>query len=159
MTRQLRPEAGGDPTSGPVRELANQPPSPRAAEDFPDAPEPASRAGAHGDLSPEQLDDFAARLGLTDESDAAAPDRAGSVGSGRAAGSAWGPESDEAPGPAPEPTGPTVRVRRVAGASMRGLRRRAARVLVVVGRATVTAGHRLRTVGERLTEPASTESA
>lgn len=68
MARHLHQEAGGDPAQGPVRELANEPPSPRADEDFPDAPDERSApSGGRGDLDADELDDFARRLGLTDD--------------------------------------------------------------------------------------------
>jgi hypothetical protein len=68
MARRLHEQSGGNPRAqGPVPELANEPPSPRAGHDFPDTPEGNRPRDGGGDLSDEQLDDFAARLGLTDE--------------------------------------------------------------------------------------------
>ena len=73
MRRHRREERGGNPSQGPVPELANEPEAPRSDEDFPDAPDDV-RAGerprkGHGDLDDEQLADFAARYGLTSEPD------------------------------------------------------------------------------------------
>ncbi|MFP5487232.1 MAG: hypothetical protein ACLGHQ_02850, partial [Acidimicrobiia bacterium] len=71
MARHLREQSGGHPADhGPVPELANEPPSPRQHEDFPDRPAGNRPAGGGGgDLTDEQLDDFAARLGLRDGAD------------------------------------------------------------------------------------------
>jgi hypothetical protein len=71
MTRRLRPEAGGDPTLGPVTELANS--RPDTDDRLAGAPTPwGNRPGRHPakeqDTPP--LDEFAARLGLRDEPDA-----------------------------------------------------------------------------------------
>ncbi|MDW3213266.1 MAG: hypothetical protein R8G01_04655 [Ilumatobacteraceae bacterium] len=66
MARHLHQQAGGDPSQGPVREMANPTPSPEAGRDFPDAPGGDGRS-VGGDLSDQQLADMADRLGLGDD--------------------------------------------------------------------------------------------
>ncbi len=68
MARHLHQQAGGEPSQGPVRDMANPSPSPAAGNDFPDAPDGDDDA-ERGGLSSEQLDDMAARMGLTESSD------------------------------------------------------------------------------------------
>lgn len=68
MARHLHEQSGGNPRDqGPVPELANEPVSPRADDDFPDTPEGNRSAAGEGDLTDEQLDDLADRLGLSDD--------------------------------------------------------------------------------------------
>lgn len=64
MARHLHQQAGGDPSQGPVREMANPTPSPEAGHDFPDTP-PENRRSVGGDLSEQQLADMADRMGLS----------------------------------------------------------------------------------------------
>lgn len=134
MARHLHEQSGGDPTDqGPVPELANEPRSPRSNEDFPDAPETEGRSGPGGDLTDEQLEDFADRLGLIEDD---GTDR-GRPGEDHA-------DGDERDGARSARAGRAVR-------SLVGQARRpAARLLVMVGGATSTAGARLRSTGERL---------
>lgn len=133
MARHLHEQSGGDPSAqGPVPELANEPPSPRADHDFPDTPEGNRPRAGGGDLTDEQLDDFAARLGLVDEVESG-----DTIDDG-------GPETDDQ---GDEGTGSAVRAVRVWAGRVRP---RTARVLVVVGRVTTTAGARVRSFGERL---------
>lgn len=126
MARHLRQQSGGDPTDqGPVPELANEPASPRSDDDFPDAPSGnrapvGGGAGGAGDLSADQLDDFAGRLGLTDEQ---------------------GGSSDASSGDEKRP-----RLRAWAGR----LRRPVGRVLTFAGRGAASLGDRLRAAGDRL---------
>jgi hypothetical protein len=140
MARHLHAQSGGDPAAqGPVPELANEPRSPRSDEDFPDAPDPDARSGVGGDLTDDQLQDFAARLGLADESGESdrSPER---------------DESDESDESAErDRSGRTALARRTTMVAIGKLRRPAARVVVVIGRVTIAAGHRVRSVGERLT--------
>lgn len=124
MARHLHEQSGGDPAAqGPVPELANEPRSPRSDEDFPDAPETAERSGPGGDLTDEQLEDFADRLGL----------------GGRDAGRDDG-------------VGPRGRSEQIVGSGLRRVRRVAARLLVTGGGAMNAAGSRVRAAGERLSD-------
>lgn len=123
MARHLREQGGGHPGDhGPVPELANEPVSPSVGEGFPDRPAHERREGPGGDLSDEQLRDFAARLGLTADT-----------------------------GTAPEPDAPHERDAPASTRPLLvRVRRPVAVVLVAVGRATTMAGDRVRSAGERL---------
>lgn len=77
MARHLHQQAGGDPSQGPVREMANPTPSPEVGQDFPDAPS-SNRESVGGDLSEQQLADMAERMGLG--GDASESGRASSPG-------------------------------------------------------------------------------
>ena len=133
MARHLHEQSGGDPSAqGPVPELANEPASPRADHDFPDTPEGNRPRAGGGDLTDEQLDDFAARLGLADEAASGEPADDG------------GPETADR---GDAETGRAVRAVRVWAGR---LRPPTARVLVAVGRVATTAGARVRSFGERL---------
>lgn len=128
MARHLHEQSGGDPSAqGPVPELANEPPSPRSADDFPDAPEPGGRTGPGGDLTDEQLEDFADRLGLGGRDDGQDRTRPNDDGAGLRA-----------------------RSERIARSGVGRARQATARLLVIVGGATKAAGSRLRATGERL---------
>lgn len=65
-TRRLRYEAGGDPTQGPVDELAAVPPLPTELNDFPDDPNRTDTKDDDRERDQDQpdLDRFAERLGL-----------------------------------------------------------------------------------------------
>lgn len=135
MARHLRAQSGGNPADhGPVPELANEPASPRQAEDFPDTPAGNRPSGGGGDLTDEQLDDFAARLGVSERDDEPDDEPRDTGG---------GADSEEA-------GGTRVRARRRALVVVRVLRRPTARVLLVLGRSTAAAGGRIRSLGERL---------
>lgn len=69
MARHLRIQHGGDPAQGPPRDVANEPPAPRDVDGFPDTPDANRPGGGAGDLSGDQLDDMARRLGLAEGSD------------------------------------------------------------------------------------------
>lgn len=65
----LRQQAGGRPSQGPPPDVANPEPPPSYGSDFPDKPE--STTAAEPQDQPD-LDEFAAKLGLTDD-DGSAP--------------------------------------------------------------------------------------
>ena len=126
MARHLREQSGGNPADhGPARELANEPASPRSGADFPDTPEGNRPRRGGGDLTDDQLDDFAARLGLEDA------DRAEETGA----------EPRQPPTGEPHPG---------EGGWADRVRRPASRLLVVAGDITTSVGTRVRTFGERL---------
>lgn len=140
MARHLHEQSGGNPRDqGPVPELANEPTSPRANDDFPDAPESDRRPGPGGDLTDDQLDDFAARLGLTDDErpDDEQPDDERRDDERR---------DDERPDDRNVGGGRLVAVvtRRV-----RWVVRPVGRILIVTGRVADGTGRWLRTTGER----------
>ncbi len=62
MPRHLHPQAGGDPSQGPVREFANEPPSPGVDNEFPDVPD-----GNRPDTTDESTDDESTDDESTDE--------------------------------------------------------------------------------------------
>lgn len=143
MARHLHEQSGGNPRDqGPVPELANEPRSPRADEDFPDAPERDECRRRGGDLTDEQLEDFASRLGLTDDDPSADP-------------------SDVDPNDDPNVAGPddrrVRRVRAVVVRRVRVVRRPVGRVMVVIARAASGTGEWLRTRGERLQRPLASD--
>lgn len=101
MTRQLRHEGGGDPTVGPVPELAGQGLGEPDAS-FPDVPD-ANEPGHHDavDQDKPDLDRFAERLGLrpsTHDEQADDDDTAGArrTSSGSAGRRRWRPSADPA---------------------------------------------------------------
>lgn len=157
MARHLREQSGGNPSDhGPVPELANQPASPRSKEDFPDAPETDAPSGPGGDLTDDQLRDFAARLGLradeddrSDEDDRAVDERDASDdrSDDRSDDTSerGGVSGDDIPDGDRRPR--RVVVGRVV---VRRVRRPVGRVLILVSRYVDVTGRWLRASGERI---------
>lgn len=148
MARHLHEQSGGNPRDqGPVPELANEPTSPRADDDFPDAPDDDRRSGPGGDLTDDQLDDFAARLGLTD--DETADDETGDE-----SGAATSDETGDT-GPETERFDDTTDdqdrrpVMAVVTRRIRWAARPVGRVMIVSARVVDGTGRWLRTTGER----------
>lgn len=152
MARHLHEQSGGNPRDqGPVPELANEPRSPRADEDFPDAPEHDDRPRRGGDLTDEQLDDFASRLGLTEDPDAD-PDDANPHDTD--------PDDAESDDVESDAGSDDRRVRRVSAVVVRRVRvvrRPVGRVMIVVARAASGTGDWLRSRGERLQRPMASD--
>ena len=158
MARHLHEQSGGNPRDqGPVPELANEPPSPSGRDDFPDAPDHDAGRRRGGDLTDEQLDDFASRLGLTDDADRdeSASDEGGDEVRADAADRTVASEGRETPvdPDVDAESEPVDRIRRIPAVMVhrvRLVRRPVGRVLMVVARAADGTGSWLRTRGERL---------